>query len=807
MNRYICIHGHFYQPPRENPWLEEVEREDSAYPYHDWNERITAECYAPNSASRILDTEQRIIDIVSNYARMNFNFGPTLLSWMERNHPEVYQAILAADRESQERFSGHGSAIAQTYNHTIIPLADERDRKTQVIWGKRDFEFRFGRKPEGMWLPETAVDLATLVALAEQGIRFTVLAPHQAARVRKIGAKNWDDVSGGKIDPRMPYLCNLPGGKQIFLFFYDGPISHDISFGDLLESGEKFARRLLGAFSEKGDRPELVHVAADGETFGHHHRFGDMALSYGLHYIETNNLAVLTNYDEFLDKFPPTHEVEIIERTSWSCAHGVERWRDDCGCHTGAHPGWQQKWRKPLREGLEWLQGQLADVYELEAAKYVPDPWGTRDRYIEVILNRDRGAVDQFLRQRTLKELNLGEMVRVLKLMEMQRNAMLMFTSCGWFFDDISGIESVQVLRYAARAIQLAREVAEVRLEDQFRDILREAPANVADPADGSRVYDVYARVASVDLRRVGAHYAISSLFEDYGEQTTIYCFTANREFYEEREAGKLKLAIGKVNVSSEVTWEESRISFAVLHLGDHNVSGGAMSYMNDKIFDMMHREISEAFDRGDTPGVIRIMDRHFGVNSYSIWHLFRDEQRKILDQVIAATLEEAEVSLRQIFDNSYTIMNYLASLEIPQPRLFSVTLDYMLNAEIRKLLVDKDIDSEKLEHLVSEIRKWSVELDRATLEYVAKSRIVELTDNLQDDPESLEAFERIILMLNCIESLGLRPDLWETQNVYFSIAKKHYKQMELRADRGEKEAVIWVEAFRALGQHLRVKV
>jgi len=339
MNRYVCIHCHFYQPPRENPWLEELELQDSAYPFHDWNERITEECYAPNTASRILDAEKRIVEIVNNYARISFNFGPTLLAWMERTIPEVYEAIIEADRLSSERFSGHGSAMAQVYNHVIMPLAAPRDKRTQVMWGIQDFEYRFRRKPEGMWLSETAVDLETLDLLAEQGIAFTVLAPNQAKRERLLQKEEWKDVSGAEIDPRMPYQCSLPSGRSIALFFYDGPASRDVAFGGLLKSGDELASRLMGIFSEKEDA-QLAHIATDGESYGHHHRFGDMALAYALHHTESNNLARITNYGEYLEKFPPVHEVEIFENSSWSCAHGVERWKNDCGCSTGMHPGW-----------------------------------------------------------------------------------------------------------------------------------------------------------------------------------------------------------------------------------------------------------------------------------------------------------------------------------------------------------------------------------------------------------------------------------------------------------------------------------
>ena len=429
MNRYICIHCHFYQPPRENPWLEQIELQDSAYPYHDWNERITAECYSPNTASRILDSERRIIDIVNNYTRISFNFGPTLLSWMAEHQPEVYQTIIESDKESQKRFSGHGSALAQIYNHLIMPLANQRDKRTQISWGIKDFEYRFNRKPEGMWLAETAVDLETLDILAEQGIKYTILAPQQANRVRKIGDKKWKNVVGGRVDPKNPYLLQLKSGRTINIFFYDGPIAHDIAFGELLKSGEGLANRMLGAFSNNQEQPEIVHIATDGETYGHHHRYGEMALAYCLYHIESKNLAKITIYGEYLEKYPPTQEVEIIENSSWSCIHGIERWRNDCGCNSGLHPGWHQKWRAPLRRAMDWLRDALIPIYQAEAVKYLKDPWQARDDYINVILDRTLQNVEKFFSVHALRELSKDEKVTVLRLLEMQRHSMLMYTS------------------------------------------------------------------------------------------------------------------------------------------------------------------------------------------------------------------------------------------------------------------------------------------------------------------------------------------------------------------------------------------
>ena len=333
--KFICIHGHFYQPPRENAWLEVIEVQDSAHPYHDWNERISAECYGPNAASRILSSNNSIIkNILNNYTRISFNFGPTLLSWMEMYDKETYDAILEADKESVDRFSGHGSAIAQVYNHIIMPLANRKDKETQVIWGIRDFTYRFKREPEGMWLAETAVDTETLEILAEQNIKFTILAPRQAKSVRKIGDANWTSVNDHSVDIKRPYFIKLPSGKSITVFFYNGDVSQSVAFNGLLNDGKRFAKSLIDLFDKDRDEPQLAHIATDGETYGHHHKHGEMALAYSLDYIEKNKNADLTNYAEFIHKFPATWEAEIHENSSWSCVHGVERWRSNCGCRS-----------------------------------------------------------------------------------------------------------------------------------------------------------------------------------------------------------------------------------------------------------------------------------------------------------------------------------------------------------------------------------------------------------------------------------------------------------------------------------------
>jgi len=805
MNRSVCVHCHFYQPTRENPWLEEVELEDSAYPYHDWNERITAECYAPNTASRILDTDRRIIDIENNYAKISFNVGPTLLSWMERQAPEVYRAIIQADRMSQERFSGHGSAIAQVYNHMVMPLANSRDKRTQVIWGMRDFTSRFGRKPEGMWLAETAVDLETLDILAEHGIIFTILAPHQARRVRKRGEQEWKDVSGGTVDPKMPYQCRIPSGRTITLFFYDGPVSREVAFGDLLKSGENFAARLLGLFSRK-EEPQLVHIATDGESYGHHHRFGDMALAYALHHIESRNLARLTNYAEYLENNPPAYEVEIFENTSWSCAHGVERWKSDCGCNTGTHPGWTQAWRAPLREAMNRLRDNLVRIYERELTPYVRDPWQARNDYIEVILDRSVQNAETFFSKHLVRDPSSTERVKLLKLFEMQRHAMLMFTSCGWFFDEISGIETLLVMKHASSALQLAREVSGEDLEPQYIKILERAPSNAPEFKNGARVWEVYVRPAAIDLLRVGAHYAVSSLFEEYPETIKIGCYTTKSEIYDMIEAGIRRLAVGKTRVGSDITGEERAIGFAVVHLGDHNLIGGVHEYMADKPFSLMCQEIKNAFGKSDIPEVIRLMDKHFETHNYSLWHLFRDEQRKILNQILDSTLKEIEASFRQIYERHYPVMQVMREMQIPLPKAFATATELLISTDLRRELKNEDLDFERIQKLVEETKRWSLELDKKSLGFVASQKINSLMQTLSQAPDEVSVLETIENVFRILSALALQLDLWEAQNIYFSIGTQRYDEMEKRSDQGDSGAKQWLAHFNKLGAYLNVR-
>lgn len=805
MSRYICIHGHFYQPPRENPWLEEIELQDSAYPYHDWNEKISAECYAPNAVSRILDQERKIIDIVNNYIKISFNFGPTLLSWMQRHKPDNYRAIIEADKESQKIFSGHGSAIAQCYNHMIMPLANSRDKYTQVIWGIKDFEYRFNRKPEGMWLPEAAVDLESLDILAAEGIKFTILAPSQAKRVRKIGEENYQDVHSSMIDPKKPYLCKLPSGRTIVLFFYDGPISQNLAFGDLLGNGENFAQRLTGAFSEQQEA-QLVHIATDGETYGHHHRFGDMALAYCLYYIEANNLAKITVYGEFLEKNPPLYEAEIFENSSWSCFHGVDRWKSHCGCNSGMHHGWNQNWRTPLRGAMDWLRDNLSFIYEEQASNYLSDPWLARNEYIEIILNRTADNLERFFSKHAITELSKGDKIKVIKLLEIQRNAMLMYTSCGWFFDEISGIETTQILQYASRAMQFARDISNMELENTYIKLLERAVSNISEFKDGAYIYETFIKPAVLDLVRVGAHYALSSLFENYPRTTNIYCYTAESQVYDRVEIGKQKFATGKVHIHSNITLEDSEVSFAVLHLGDHNLIGGVREYTGEELFSQMLSEMKDTFVKSDISQSLRLIEKHFTVHNYSLWHLFKDEQRKILNQILESGLKGSEMSLRQINEQHFPMMQVMKQMNVPLPKLLALTADLILNIDIQRTLENEEVDFFRFKRLVEEAQKRSFYVDKITLGFVASFRINAIMEKFSETPGNISLLETVESILSILNPLSLNLNLWKAQNIYFSVGKQLYNTMQERADSVE-NAKKWLKYYNRLGDYLKVRV
>ena len=836
--RYLCVHGHFYQPPRENPWLETIEVQESAAPFHDWNERITSECYAPNGASRITNKQNQIVRIVNNYARMSFNFGPTLLSWLEDFAPRTYRMILDADEASAERYGGHGSALAQVYNHIIMPLASERDARTQIRWGIADFEHRFGRKPEGMWLAETAVNRAVLDLLAQEGIKFTILAPHQCARVRPLAASEalkgtgfspsedtlkdqgalasegtapWQETPNATVDTTHPYRIPLHDGRSIAVFFYDGPGSRAIAFEGVLNDGEQFARRLLaGLHNDKpADMPQLSHVATDGESYGHHHKYGEMALSYALHWIEQHNLAQLTNYGEFLDRFPPQWEAEVVEDTSWSCAHGVERWRSNCGCNSG-HTSWEQQWRGPLRDALDMLRDRTAPLAEAVAAPLLHDLWAARDAYIHVVLDRGAESVDRFLTTHATRNLSADERVTLFELLELERHTQLMYTSCGWFFDEISGIETVQIIAYAGRVLQLAAQLfgePGKALEAEFLRMLALAKSNVPEIGDGAEVYRRFVTGGRLDLEHVGAHYAISSMFRNYPASGQLFCFDVQRHSYDVLTSGRGRFAVGRATMKSRITEETEDVCFAVLHLGDQNLSAAVKRYgQEDEAAWLKFVEESRGcLRRANLPELIRLMDHYFGGTMYSLNSLFADEQHRILQSILDQTLSEVESSLMRIYEEHATLLDFLGEANVTAPPALAVTAEFAINASLRRALESDTYDSSEIARLLQRAVTDHVALDAPLLSYTADKRMKRAMVRLEGAVEQQSAAQQNLAVLHetlaiadSIRTLPMDVNLWQAQNIWNDLLRRSDSSYWSRE---------WREGFRRIGLALNIAV
>ncbi|HEY9643929.1 MAG TPA: DUF3536 domain-containing protein [Coleofasciculaceae cyanobacterium] len=680
---YVVVHGHFYQPPRENPYLNAIERQPSASPFHDWNERIHYECYRPNAFARVVSEQEQLLGIVNNYEYLSFNIGPTLMSWLERHDVEVYQRILEADRRSAERLNGHGNAIAQVYNHIIMPLANQHDKYTQIRWGKADFRTRFGRDPEGMWLAETAVDYPTLAALIAEGIQFIVLAPSQAQRCRPFPTPEhpdpeWLEVGGNQIDPIQPYRCYLKRDEDaatgegqtpyIDIFFYDGPISRDMGFNDVLSSSHHLSGRLGQAVRGDHRSAQLISAATDGETFGHHKGGTEKALAYAFTDEFPNRGWTVTNFAHYLSLSPPTWEVELKPVTAWSCSHGVDRWQEDCGCGGGGE--WHQKWRKPLRESLDWLRDQLVKVFEESGKKLFRDPWKARDEYIQVILDRSPTQINRFLAQHQHHKLNLSERVDALRLLEMQRHSLLMYTSCGWFFEEISRPEGTQILRYASRAIELAGDVAGVQLEKGFIKRLAAAPSNVSDLfQNGAEVYRQLVIPSQVSLEQVAAHYAITSLFDTYSREQRVYCYTVHQTDYQMQRLGSLTLAVGQIQLTSEMTRETSQMVFAVLHLGGWDFHCCIQPFTGRRSYSQAKESLFNALRQASAAQTILAMSRIFAGQSFSLQDLFAEERHRIMQLLSQETLTRLDQLYTQVYRDNYGVLMafHRDQLEVPQ--------------------------------------------------------------------------------------------------------------------------------------------
>jgi len=847
---YVTVHGHFYQPPRENPYLDAIERQPSATPFHDWNERIHYECYRPNAFARVLNDRGEVVGIVNNYEYLSFNIGATLMSWLERHDVEVYQRILEADRKSCDRLNGHGNAIAQVYNHMIMPLANTRDKYTQIRWGKEDFRSRFGRDPEGMWLAETAVDYATLEALVAEGIRFIVLAPSQAQRCRTIptgeqAITEWHEVGGSQIDSTRPYRCFLKGARgqgsgvreledsdggscpYIDIFFYDGPISRDMGFGDAIYNSHHLAERVGQAV--RGDhRPaQLISVATDGETFGHHKGGTEKTLAYAFLKEFPHHGWTVTNFAHYLSLNPPTWEVELKPVTAWSCSHGVDRWQDDCGCGGGG--GWHQKWRRPLRNTLDWLRDQLINVYEESGRQFFRDPWQARDEYIQVIRDRSPANVSRFLCRHQTHKLTAAEQVDALRLLEMQRHALLMYTSCGWFFEELSRPEGTQILRYAARALELAGDVAGVQLEKGFLKRLAQAPSNVDLFKHGSEIYRQLVLSAQISFRQVAAQYAITSLFRDQGALTQtfgsgirsqeigrwgdgeilvprpsslapyssqrVYCYTAHQQDYQLQRMGALTLAVGHLKLVSEITWESEHLVFAVLHLGGWDFHCCVQPFSGRRAYTQLKERVFEALQQASAAHTIRAMTQMFGDQSFSLQNLFAEERHRIMRLLSQETLTRLDQLYTQVYRDNYGVLMAFHRDELAVPQELQVAAEIALGhrclMKLRSLEQEIGEQPLSLNHLVeleaiaTEARHLRCQLNvpegKQTLEQLILRSLWQLLHD--PDPATVELdIQRLERLIDVGYQLNLGLSLERAQELYFSCLHSQIAPLCLQA-------------------------
>lgn len=772
---FLTIHGHFYQPPRENPWLESIELQDSASPYHDWNERINGECYNPNSVAKIVDNRNKILDVVNNYKLISFNFGPTLLSWMEEYAPLAYKRVIKADIESVGEHDGHGNAIAQVYNHMIMPLANQRDKQTQVIWGIKDFETRFGRKPEGMWLAETAVDDETLKVLAENEIKYTILSPYQALKVRKTGDKDWSDVSWGNIDPACAYRYYIKSSpdKYIDLFFYDGAISKSVAFDEILKDGNKFIRRLKEGVSDGRNYCQLVNIATDGESYGHHTKFGDMALCYVLRVRAKEEGFTIVNYAQYLEKCPSAWEVDIKPASSWSCFHGVGRWKEDCGCSTGGHPGWNQKWRKPLREALDYLRDELIIIFEKEGKNCFKDIWEARNKYIQVILDRSELSIKKFQKENLISNLSEEQKVKAMELLEMQRQAMLMYTSCGWFFSEISGIETTQIMKYAARAMQLAQNFSKKDLEKHFLEILSGAKSNFAEFGTGKDIFEKFVKPAVVTTKQIASLWAVSSLYKDFDDEEKVYCYKIKKHAYKKVQKGSSKLIVGHIEIQSEITLQKSNVMFALVQYSGGDFHCAIKEFSDDSEYLNIQKELARIFILNPLTEIIRALDEYFGREYFTLKDIFIEERRKILQTMLQGKMQKFAQTYQEIYTESKSSIYHMQSLGLSIPDEFKISAGYTLSRQFNDLIVNAKgfLDNEVIQQAMDinfETKKIGIGIDKTPTNKIFSQKICQNIARLAQGLEIQQA-EATLEIFDNIEKLELNVDITEAQNTYFN--------------------------------------
>lgn len=771
MSTSLVIHGHFYQPPRENPWTEVVEPEPSALPFHDWNERIYHECYRANGNARIVSSSGRMEAIENNYLFLSFNFGPTLLSWMEKEHPHGYERILAADRESLALRAGHGNAIAQGYNHCILPLCNERDRVTQIRWGLREFKHRFRRDAESIWLPETACNDAVLGTCIDEGLRYIILAPGQCLRVREIGTKEWTMTENSDVDPGRAYRYFHRDGshRSIALFFYDGPIARSLAFGEGLRSSQDLVN-VIGR-AQKGEG-RIVHVATDGESYGHHTKWGDRTLAYGLKHEAASADYQITNYGEYLDRCPPAWEAEVKpgpegEGTAWSCAHGVGRWIRDCGCQTGGQEGWNQAWRGPLRQALNGLRDFAVTCYEEGAKGLLKDPWAARNDFISVLLEPSEESRSRFLKSHAARALDEGEQVRALSLLDMQRQAMLMFTSCGWFFTELSGIETVQILKYACRLMDDLSELGYKPPRKEFLAALNAAKSNVPEYGTGADIFRRFVEPSKVGLDRLSAHLAISSLIEEpqagnFGAHD--FEFSSVRK----EQLGKTRLATGRVRLKNRLTGRPYDCMFAAAHLGGIDFHCCVARFESEEALEESARRVGGEFKRGLIPPLLRAMREEFGVREFGLENLLAGQRERIAKAVFGHLIQNLSEEYRRVYQENrrYLEMFQAAGFQLPSELRTAAeyTLSRQFEDEIRAQRLSHDPEAyQEAVRIVEDAARQGLSIDRSVANELFGGMITDAVKDAMESPDST-VLKRAISLIELTRKLGIQPNLDRAQ-------------------------------------------
>ncbi len=769
---YYVVHGHFYQPPRENPWLGIIERQPSAKPYHDWNERIYDECYRPNSHSRILDAHGMIRSMHNNYRMMSFNFGPTLFRWLEKEHPRTAELIVEADQDSCLRLNNHGNAITQVYNHIIMPLASRRDQLTQIRWAKAYFRSRFGREPEGIWLAETAINMDTVLCLIEEGIKFTVLSPNQAEAFRALDRSEWIRTEQQPVDPRRPYrvFAKDKNGKElggyIDVFFFDEPLSRAISFGDVLASSERLAGELQSRFSNPRSEGEAVVIATDGETFGHHKPLTDMCLAFLFTKAGPDRGLHPVNFGYLLEKHPPRCEVTLKdafgEGTAWSCAHGVGRWIRNCGCNTGGAQGWNQNWRTPFRRALETAQKRLDDRFETTLRDIVDDPWRVRDEYITFMDTPSMNAMKESLEhQGTKRALSLSDVEQIRRLLEAQKFALFSFTSCAWFFSDISGIETLQNMAYACRALQLGLSKADCEtVVREVMDILSTALSNVGGKT-GKMLFEATILPMSDHLKRlVFTAAAERTVLGEKSLRPHYFGYAISLERSTRRIGSPKESIIYRAEITNELSAERSSFWVLISHRRGANVSGKVLSETHSHEFDVRD------------PGAWESRDT---ITQYTLASLHEESKEAFVSAYRGRIMQHTPLDYESWMEENGKALQSLADLRRPLDSAVSGFVQHVLSARWNRL-VARLTSGHDLNRLLDEMEEVFTIANRLSLG-IGLSETARSLENLLatkaqrlHEAIDLNACDEISLILNVVDRFSVPLGKNKLEDAFFSV-------------------------------------